>query len=271
MMGPLGVRTCSGPTDHSQGYTLGDLIMRNQLFLAVGLACVPSIAWGAQGQTYSLQFDGNEATALQVQSAGGQVRVHASREEGAKIKGQRTMGDASCTLAAHRGKGGLEVVVADAHGAPCRIDVDITVFAQTDTTIVSEEGNVFVSGMRRKLNLTMTRGNAVVGGSFSEITAHLTHGSLSAQGVGSHATIAVEEGNAQLWLDVSRGKSHVALDVVTGYVTLTVPTRDIAIDVGVPQGAIRSALTDNPEAAIKVSGQINSGSLNVRAGPQPKG
>ncbi len=249
--------------------------MRNRLvFMSlglVGLLAAPRLVVAAQGQSYSQQFDGQDATSLHVQSAGGQVRVHASREEGAKIKGQRTMGDASCTLVAKKAARGIEVIVADAHGAPCRIDVDVTINAQADTTIVSEEGNVFVSGMRKNLSLTMTRGNAVVGGSFPKLVAHLTHGSLSAQGVGPNATISLEEGNAQLWLEATRGKSTVALDVGTGNVTLTVPSRDIALDVSVPQGAIRNPLNDNPDAAVKVTGQINTGSLNIKSAPQPRG
>ena len=242
-------------------------------FLIACMALAPNLAQAAQAQTYSQRMDGADIEALHVQSAGGQVRVHASRDEEVKIKGQRTMGDASCTLTAHKKAKTLEVVVADGHGAPCRIDVDITLNAQVQTDVVSEEGNVFVSGMRRDLTLKMTRGNAVVGGNFPHLSAHLTHGSLSAQGVGPKAEITLEEGNAQIWLEAPRGRggSTVALDVGTGNVTLTVPAQDIALDVSVPQGAIRNPLNDNAEAAVRVTGQINSGSLNIKPGPRPKG
>jgi hypothetical protein len=245
--------------------------MRSHLLIAC-IAMAPNLAHAAQGQIYNQRIDGADIEALHVQSAGGQVRVHASRDEGAKIKGQRTMGDASCTLTARKLGQTLEVVVADGHGAPCRIDVDITLNAQVQTHIVSEEGNVFVSGMRRDLTLKMIRGNAVVGGAFPHLSAHLSHGSLSAQGVGSKAEITLEEGNAQIWLEAphGRGGSTVALDVGTGNITLTVPAQDIALDVSVPQGAIRNPLNDNPEAAVRVTGQINTGSLNIKPGPMPK-
>jgi len=244
--------------------------MRNHLLIAC-IALAPNLAHAAQAQTYNQRVDG-DIEALHVRSAGGQVRVHASRDEGAKIKGQRTMGDGSCTLAAHKKGKTLEVVVADGHGAPCRIDMDITVNAQVETNIVSEEGNVFVSGMRRGLTLKMTRGNAVVGGNFPHLSAHLTHGSLSAQGVGQRADVTLEEGNAQIWLDAPEGRaqSTVALDVGTGNVTVTVPNPDIALDISVPQGAIRNPLDDNAQSTVRITGQINSGSLNIKPAPQPK-
>lgn len=241
------------------------------LLLFAGLHLATSTALAAQGQNYSQQFEGSEIHKLTVQSAGGSVRVHAMREDGAKVKGQRTMGDASCALTARKIKGSVDVVAADAQGAPCRIDVDIAINPKAEVNIVSEEGNVYVSGMRNSLSLKMTRGNAVVGGSFPSLSAHLTHGSLSAQGVGAQATLTLEEGNAQLWLEPSRSGNTVELDVGTGNVTLTAPGKDIAIDVGVPQGAIRNALNDKADAAIKVHGQINSGSLNIKAGPSAKG
>lgn len=230
----------------------------------------PGFAHAAQAQTYSVPIEGNDIKTLVVNSAGGQVRVHASRDEGAKIKAQRTMGDTSCTMAAHKKGHAVEVTVSDSNGAPCRIDVDVTIGAQVSTTVTSEEGNVFVSGMHGTLELKMTRGNAVVGGSFAQLTAHLSHGSLSAQGVGAKASLTVEEGNAQVWLDAAQSASAVALDIGTGNVTITVPAKEICIDVSVPQGAIRNPLNEKPDAAVRVTGQINSGSLNIRPGPSPK-
>jgi hypothetical protein len=234
------------------------------LSLLFGFAA--STAQAAQSQSYQLHIDAPALKQLVVKSAGGHVRIHASRESVVRIKGQRTMGDASCTLVAkHEGKS-AQITVADSEGAPCRIDIDVSAPQNLDTCVESDEGNVFVSGMRHTLNLNLTRGNAVVGGSFPTFTAHLARGSISAQGLGAEATLRLEEGNAQLFFEPNKqGTSHLALDVGTGNVTLTLPASRVALDVSVPTGAIRNALDDAPDAPFKVTGQIGAGSLNIRA------
>jgi hypothetical protein len=230
----------------------------------------PIQAWAAQAQNYDLHMPAPHVKKLNVQSSGGQVKLHASREQGVRVKGTRTMGDATCKLTAHNAGDTVTVTIADAAGAPCRIDVDVAVSPFVDATLVSEEGNVFVSGMRQALSLTMTRGNAVVGGSFSALHAHLMHGSLSAQGVGAQTTLNLEEGNAQLWLDKPAPTSKVALDVGTGNVTLTVPVSQISVNVSVAHGEVRNPLEEDAAASIQVTGQIGHGNLTLREMPKSR-
>lgn len=253
---PLG-----GPMSTRVNYLLG--LLAPSLIALGAHAALPAHAATAQSFTLSAQGDGIDA--LHVQSSGGQVRVRGSRETKFAIKGSRTMGDSTCTLAKTREGSTLKIVVADSAGAPCRVDIDIAAPLGTATTIVSDEGNVFVSGLRAALDLTLSRGNAVVGGSFAHFAAHLTRGSLSAQGVGQDATVAIENGNAQLWLDKPRSKATVALDVAQGNVTLTLPQGPVVLDVHVDQGEIHNALPESPTGAIAIKGQMGRGNLTLRA------
>ena len=221
-------------------------------------------AQAATAQSWTLPARGANIAALHVQSSGGQVKVRGSRDADFSIKGVRTMGDSTCILVKERQGQVLRVVVADAAGAPCRIDVDIAAPLATPTEIVSEEGNVFVSGLRAALDLTLNRGNAVVGGTFAKFAAHLTRGSLSAQGVGTEATVVIEAGNAQLWLDKPRGKSVVALDVTQGNVTLTLPKVAVNLEVNVGHGEVHNGLPASPSGPINIKGQIGQGNLTLR-------
>lgn len=233
------------------------------------ILCLAKGAAAATAQSWSLPADGTGITALHVQSSGGQVKVRGSREAGFAIKGSRTMGDSTCALTQARTGHVLNVVVADAAGAPCRIDINIAAPLATATQITSEEGNVFVSGLRAALTLALSRGNAVVGGTFAKFTAHLAQGSLSAQGLGGDVAVALENGNAQLWLDRPRGRAALALDVTQGNVTVSLPQGAVNLDVNLGQGELRNALATSPDGLITIKGQIGRGNLTLRAASSP--
>lgn len=222
---------------------------------------------GGAGQAFSVRLPASRAHKFEIKSAGGDVRVHAHRAGDALVRGTRTMGRTSCTLEAHADRDGLFVRVADADGAPCRIDVDVALPPGLDVDISGAEGNVFVSGMRRALVLQLGQGSAVVGGTFTAAKVHIEQGSLSAQGLGAHSSIAVDSGNAQLYLLPPSPKSELFLDVGTGNVTLTVPGAPVSLLVSTLQGTRRVDVTESPSAPVRVEGTIRQGNLIVRPAP----
>jgi hypothetical protein len=228
-------------------------------------ACLSALAPSAPKANMTRSFDAAHISHLPVVSSGGAVQVRGIQTTQARLAATPTLGGASCTLQTDVGEGVLTVKVGDPNAAPCQIDLDITLPRRLAIDIHTEVGNGFVSGMQGAVHIALGRGNAVLGGHISELTAQLEAGSLSAQGLVGDAQVILKAGNAQLWYTAD-AKATVTLEVERGNVTIGSDAPSIAAQLNLETGKLQASVPQAADAPLHVIGHVAHGDVIVRPG-----